>query len=943
MPGTLLIALLAVGALGCESSRADQPVPIPETYTQTAGPTRALGLFKPGGPVGLEDGFRDPPPISRVQCWWQSHGSAFTKDEITRQLDEFKAKGMGGVTVKDTLAMPRDEHTAHIRDIPFMSPEWLEMFAHIVAECERLGLICRCRLGSGWNAGGPWVTPEMSSHVLTFERSDPIEGPTTYRGSIPIADNGQPALKALQSDEAFVLAVSTDGKTVDLTNQVDDRRQLEWNVPNGTWTLLSCYAAPSGIPVASASPSGGGLHHDHLSTAGTDLQLNHVAEPIRDKLGDLANTAFDGFNCDSWELGKPTWTRGFRKAFQDRCGYDPVPHLAVLSQVEDDRYRAARLKTELTDIQRRFLYDFRTVASDLIVETHYGRISDWCRRHGVAFEAEAGGPHTIPNDFLKSQGAVDIPMGEFWMHQWSHVKLASSAAHTYGKRLVALESFTETRNHFAIRPAKMKHRVDEAFLLGGNYLTMAVAEYSPVAAGRPGWVHNAGPHMNHCQTWWPMARPFLDYLARCCFLLQSGRNVAHVAVYYTFRTDPSGLWVSPKDDDLSKRSKLFAFDYVNDDLVQNHMQVRDDQVVLDSGATYQILYVVPTDPSTMLLATLAKIKQLAEQGATVVWAGPRPTRCPGLVDYPECDAQLQKITDQLWQSGRVTIVPKHDYTQLVPILGNSPCPPAWKTVGDAPLRFVHRQTERADVFFVVNRATWPVDTPVTFRIKDRTAELWDPDTGTIKSAAYEETVDGVRLRMQLPPLASIFVVFRPDAIRRRHSPTKTETVPEPVVVEGPWEVQFPDGSGAPSSVTVSALKSWTESPDPGIRHFSGVATYRTSFTCSNNAAGGNHTATLDLGRVAEVCEVRLNGQHVGSGWHPPYRFDITNALRPGENQLKIRVANLWHNRIVGDAALPKDKRITRLVPDTHYQRVREAEVVDSGLIGPVRIDFDGRD
>ena len=135
-----------------------------------------------------------------------------------------KAKGMGGVTVKDTLAMPRDEHTGHIRDIPFMSPEWLDMFGHIVAECERLGLICRCRLGSGWNAGGPWVTPAMSSQVLTFERSAPIEGPTTFRSSIPIVNDGQPALKALQSDEAFVLAVSTDGKTLDLTSQVDDRR-----------------------------------------------------------------------------------------------------------------------------------------------------------------------------------------------------------------------------------------------------------------------------------------------------------------------------------------------------------------------------------------------------------------------------------------------------------------------------------------------------------------------------------------------------------------------------------------------------------------------------------------------------------------------------------------------------------------------------------------------
>lgn len=928
-------------ALFFGEAAAQQPRPNQPACTETVGPTRALGLFKPGEPVDLEEGFRDPPPISRVQCWWQSHGSAFTKEKITRQLEEFKVKGMGGVTVKDTLAMPRDECTTNIRDIPFMSPEWLDMFAHIVAECQRIGLICRCRLGSGWNAGGPWVTPEMSSQVLTFARRDPITGPTTYRGSIPMGDDGQPTLDALTSDEAFVLAVSATGTTVDLTDRVDDERQLDWEVPDGTWTLMSCYSAPSGIPVASASPSGEGLHHDHISEAGTDLQLRHVAEPICARLGDLANTAFDGFNCDSWELGKPTWTPGFRKIFRERCGYDPVPHLPVLAEVEGHRYHAAKVKRPLGEKERRFLHDFRTVVSNLVVQTHYARVREWCQRHGVAFEAEAGGPHTIPNDFLRSQGAVDIPMGEFWMHQWSHVKLASSAAHAYGKRLVALESFTETRNHFAIRPARMKQRVDEAFLLGGNYLTMAVTEYSPAAAGRPGWVHNAGPHLNHNQTWWPLARPFFDYLARCCYLLQSGRNVAHAAVYYTFRTDPTGLWVSPKDDDLSKRRKEFAFDYVNDDLVQNQMQVRDGQIMLDSGASYQSLYIVPTAPSTMPLATLVKINQLAKQGATIVWAGDRPTRCPSLKNYPKCDEQLRTTADELWQSGRLKTFPEHNYAQLVPILESCAHPPAWRVTGNPPLRFVHRQTREADIFFVVNRATWPVDVPVTFRINDRIPEFWNPDTGTIESAPFQKTSDGRRVRIQLPALESVFVVFRPGADRRQEERTETDRAPEPIAIEGPWTVEFPADSGAPSTTELKELKSWTEMADSGIRHFSGIATYRTTFTCPQHAIGNGSSATLDLGRVAEVCAVSLNGKTIGTGWHPPYRFCTTDALRAGENQLEIRVANLWHNRIVGDAALAKDERVTRMVPESHYERMRNQKLVESGLMGPVRIDFGG--
>jgi hypothetical protein len=928
--------------------------------TETAGPTRALGLFKPGEPVPLEEGFRDPPPISRAQCWWQCHGSALTKEEITRQLEAFQAAGMGGVTIKDTLPMPRDAQTAHLRDVPFMSPEWLDLFAHVVAECGRLGLICRSRLGSGWNAGGPWVEPEMSSQVLTWARSEPIPGPGEYRGPIPLSPDGQPTLHALRSDEAFVLAVpeppKTSDRAIDLTGKVTPERTLTWTVPNGSWRLLSFFSAPSGTEVMSASPSGGGLHHDHLSAAGTDLQLRMVAEPMLARLGTFEGTAFDGFNCDSWELGKPTWTPGFRQAFRSHRGYDPVPHLPALLLVEDDRFHAARVAPGLGEIDRRFLHDLRTTVSDLIVETHYQRASRWCRRHGVALEAEAGGGpgHSLPKDLLRASGAVDVPMGEFWMGGRSYVKIASSAAHAYGKRLVGLESFTETGNHFGISPARMKARADEAFLLGGNYLTIAVTEYSPVEAGRPGWVHNAGPHLNPCQTWWPMARPFFDYLARCSFLLQSGENVAHAAVYYTFRTAGGELWAAPKDDDLAKRSKRFAFDYVGDDLVQDHMHVRDGRVVLDSGASYPVLYVIPTPPGTMPLATLAKIRDLARDGATVVWAGDPPKRCPGLTGYPQCDVQLRAIADDLWQSGRLITLPKHDDARLAPILEAGPDPPAWQFPDQAPLRLVHRRTRRADVFFVVNRATWAVDVPVVFRIRDRVCELWDPETGRIERATCRQTDDGTEVPVRLPPEASVFVVFRqPSGAAPRDSsprriidslsrPPHVGEAPgpvQPLSIEGPWELAFPEGGGAPPKRTLDRLQSWTEVDDPGVRHFSGIATYRTSFDCPAELGDRGLAATLDLGEVREVAELRLNGKTIGTGWHPPYRLDVTDAIRPGENRLEVRVANLWHNRIVGDASLPEARRVTRMVPKTHYDRLRGKPLIPSGLLGPVRVVF----
>ncbi len=938
MPKLNISLLLTIVLL---AATADAAEPKATSCTETAGPTRALGLYKPGEPISLAEGFADPPAISRVQCWWQCHGSAFTKGEITRQLEEFKAKGMGGVTVKDTTVQPRDEKTRHIKNIPYMSPQWLDMFAHVVAECGRLGLICRTRLGSGWNAGGPWVTPEMSTQALAFARSEPITGPKKFSGPIPVAEHGAPTSKALADSEAFVLAVNKSShKGIDLTDKVGADRKLTWDVPEGTWTILSCFSKSHDRMVGSCSPSGAGRHHDHISNAGTDLELANVAEPILAKLGTFKGTAFDGLNCDSWELGNPTWTPGFRQTFIARRGYDPVPWLPVLSAIDDKGIGRKVKVDDLTAEESRFLFDFRSTVGELVVETHYHRVAEWCRAHGVAFEAEAGGPSVVPRDMLQAQGVVDIPMGEFWMGGWTCVKTASSAAHIYGRRLVGLESYTDTRKtkHFAITPAQMKTRVDEAYLLGGNYLNMAVTEYSPAEAGLPGWVHAAGPHLNHCQTWWPLARPFYDYMARCCFLLQSGRDVAQVAEYRTFREDKTQLW-REVNDKLSSWPKEFAFDYVCDDIVQNRMRVSDGRLVLGSEASYQMLYVVPSKQPSMPLATLTKIRDLLNRGATVAWAGPRPDTCPGLTGYPKCDAQFKAVADELWANQRLVKLEKDDRSQLVPLVAKSKGPPCWKTINNAPLRFVHRRTAGADIFFVVNRATWAVDTPVTFRVEGRRPECWNPDTGAIEPAVSKKVDGGTRLAIKLPPLSSVFVVFRADAAKSQPAQiAKPAKLPAPLAIDGPWEVEFPEGSGAPAKATFPALKSWTEMEQPGIRDFSGIATYRCTFDCPAASQAARH-ARLDLGRVAEVCEVRLNGKPLGGGWHPPYAFDVGDNLRPGKNTLEIRVANLWHNRLVADAALAKAQRVTRMVPEAHYRNVAGQKPLDSGLLGPVRISF----
>jgi hypothetical protein len=344
----------------------------------------------------------------------------------------------------------------------------------------------------------------------------------------------------------------------------------------------------------------------------------------------------------------------------------------------------------------------------------------------------------------------------------------------------------------------------------------------------------------------------------------------------------------------------------------------------------------------MPLATLRKIRDLIRQGATVVWTTPPPAAAPGLSGYPQCDVEFRAILQDLRDRGQLHVLPSRDYASLVPLVEKCAHPPAWRLEGDPPLRFVHRRTREADLFFVVNRdVKKSVETPVTFCIKDRRAEFWDPETGAIEAADARTTAQGLRVTVRLPASGATFVVFRgqsPTPARKVWSNGGREP-PTPLAIDGPWQVAFPSGWGAPAKVTFAALESWTASEEPGIRFFGGMATCRTTFDCPPALLAGGHDASLDLGRVGEVCEVRLNGKLVGIAWHPPYRLDVGRQLAAGKNSLEIRVANLWHNRLVGDADLPTAERASRMVPETHYQMLRGMKLMESGLLGPVRIEF----
>ncbi len=186
--------------------------------------------------------------------------------------------------------------------------------------------------------------------------------------------------------------------------------------------------------------------------------------------------------------------------------------------------------------------------------------------------------------------------------------------------------------------------------------------------------------------------------------------------------------------------------------------------------------------------------------------------------------------------------------------------------------------------------------------------------------------------------------------------TSVSSVPSAVEVSGPWELTFPPERGAPERVTLDTLISWTEHPEAGVRYFSGTATYRKTFAWDAKKRKGERYI-LDLGDLKNFAETELNGQTLSLLWKPPYRLDVTEALKTGKNTLQVKITNLWPNRLIGDEQLPEDREwdgkhlkawpqwvldgkpspTGRFTFTTWHHWYKDDEPLPSGLFGPVRI------
>ena len=967
------------------SQPAHQAQPAPATQQTKPWPTRQDSAFRNWGVIffllaailcahadPLDAGWQNPPNAARLRAyWWWLNGNV-TKVAITHDLEQMQAKGFGGAVIFDAGGATQGGNAPVPHGPTFFSPEWRELYQHTLREADRLGLEISLNIQSGWNLGGPVVTKEDAAKKYVWSELK-ISGGSNVVVKLPepkarenfYRDTGisayrlkagakHPPLanwkaKALQeslkpssapvSTALFEETPGTPGEqdantadVLDLTAKVGADGILNWAAPAGDWQIFRFgYTIGDHAYVSTCSDGWNGFAIDVYSATAFQNYWNKIVEPLIQDAGPLAGKSLKYLHTDSWEIELANWTPTLHAEFQKRHGYDLLPWLPVL---------AGRIVNSRAESDR-FLFDYRQTLGDLAIDNHYRLFSENAHKHGIGIHPESGGPHAVPIDAQRCLGWDDAPMSEFWAWSWEHrigdanrffVKQPASAAHTYGHKYVFAEGFTTIGPHWQEKIwDNLKPSFDKALCEGLNVLVWHAFVNSPVETGIPGQQYFAGTHLNPKVTWWEKSAPFFSYIDRSQFLLQQGHFTADVLFYYG---DHVPNFTQHKKTDPAHCQPGYDYDVITAEALLERASVRDGKIVLPDGMSYRVL-VLP-DRDQIALPVLKKIAELVQAGATVI--GPQPTRAETLENFAAADAEVKKIADILWsgKTGKGRVITGKTAREVLQADGIRPdC--EFVNAGEWPLDYIHRTTADAEIYFIANRATNAVAVNCAFRVAGKAPELWSAVTGERKFApAYEEKAGRVFVPLDFGPCGSWFVVFREPA--SAHPAVAKSNSPElkPIQeITGAWTVHFDPKWGGPETVQFDSLVSWPTRPEPGIKFYSGTATYEKTFTVDDSKfKTKNSKLFLDLGNVRELAEVKVNGKSCGTVWCPPWCMDVTSAVQSGENKLQIEVVNFWPNRLIGDARLPVAQRLTR----TNIRKLTAKTPLESaGLFGPVTL------
>jgi len=780
------------------------------------------------------------------------------------------------------------------------------------------------------------------------------------------------------------LCISQD-KIINITAKLDASGKLNWKVPAGEWTILRIGHTSTGHKNETAG-AGKGLEVDKFNTEAIKMQFDKwFGEALRVAGPGLASRVIKIFHVDSWECGSQNWSPVFMEEFKKRRGYDLTNYLPAM----------AGFPVQSATTSEQFLYDVRKTIAELMNDNFFETLKTLAHEKGAVFTAEATAPVMV-GDGMRHFGTVDVPMGEFWLKSPSHDKPndmldAISGAHIYGKNVVQAEAFTTVRMEWNEHPGNIKTLQDRNYALGINKLVYHVFTHNPWMDRKPGMtLDGVGLYFQRDQTWWKPGKAWVTYASRSQALLQEGNPVTDIAVFAgeeipTRAILPDRLvntlpgifgkevveqekirlanegnptqkvagvttvkniahpenWVNPL--------KGYAYDSFNADVIKTATVV-NGKVTFAGGASYSLL-VLPQqhqlNPNQIISdETISQLIELVKSGANIV-IGDKPVFNAGI----KVDPKSESLRTELWE-GNFKEENQEGSKYLVKALGNGkvikgPFEPsdfkslklekdfiaeeAGKYAND--VAWTHRKTADADIYFIANQQGIERNINISLRTSGKLPEFYDAVTGELLQAGDFRFENGRTLfPLSLAPNASVFVLLGADANASATKGYNGIKTTEALTIETPWTLNFDEAFGGPKEALVfNTLQDWTTNANDAVKHYSGTVKYTTTFKYK---PAKSEQLWLDLGEVANMASVKVNGVYCGVAWTYPYRVKVTKALKRGKNKLEIDVTNTWANRLIGDQALPEEKRVTKT---TAPFRLQGKELSKAGLLGPVKV------
>ncbi len=946
----------------------------------------------------LKDDFVNPPvsAFPKTYYWWLN-GHVDTvriKNEIRAMHDA----GLSGFDIFD-VGMPAHD-TVVKAGAPFLGDESLQAIRVALKLAKKLGMTAGLSMASSWNAGGSWVQPEQAAKSIYFSKTawkggkaQKLDFPELEHANhqdrvknIALGNDGRP----MYYEEIAVLAIPSSvtstyvdtGDILNLTPYFDPEAEiLDWQ-GKGDYQIFRYICSNSGEQLKLPGKFSTGLIIDHFDAEATRAHFYYVIDKMNSILPEgIDQSALKSLYLASYEATGFTWTPTLPEVFHALNGYDIYPLIPALFDPE----------LFAPDIVASFDRDFRRTLSELMINNFYGEAKRICHANGLKINSESGGPgfplHNVPVEPLKSLGVMDLPRGEFWINHsrlnadgidiLRVVKEVSAASHIYGRRMVEEEAFT-TFQHWQEGPFEMKPSGDRAFCEGMNKVVVHGWSHNPQGYDMPGIVYHAGTHFNDRRIWWPMVRPFTEYLARISFLAQECDFMADVLYYYG---DAIPNYAGHKNSRFMV-GPGYDYEVVNTEVLKR-LSVRDGLMELPTGAQFKILVLEPEEE--MHPEVFQKIRELVAAGGVIL--GERPQSISARKNLPELIYSNADI-DALWQTlppgGHAGDLQGKVWMGVGPaeVMEQLETPPDFTYVDEAffKLDYIHYRNDETDFYFIRNTTNQWINRVCKFRQVGKEAELWNPQNGAIEAAILAEQKGPYHeVPLSLAPFGSVIVAFSdPDQGEPKENISFVDDFQIPVhrinngelliweegpvhlningntkpqvnfvreqKLEGAWEVTFPSGWGAPKLQIFDDLFSWTDSEVAGIKYFSGTATYHKTFHYDIQTISviGNRIY-LDLGDLTNVARAWLNDTLLGVVWTPPYQFDVTDILKPGDNILRIEVANTWNNRLKGDAIAGTSFTQTNIthtnVAGLNKTRLpwREVPLIRAGLFGPVKL------